>query len=155
VSLGLLHKPRKKIGGDSDLVQIKYTPCACRSSGTALLPLHKTRTSLLLLSLIFSSILPSVMSTSTRDVIYRFFVFQHILPTVLFSFPAIIGPANLPGWVNQPKEWYLTTYNDPLGVRSFPGGWFGGLTACEVFLQLPYFIWSLTVPIGSALVYIN
>jgi len=36
-----------------------------------------------------------------------------------------------------------------VGGKSFPGGWFGGFYACEVLLQLPYFLWALTVPIGD------
>lgn len=58
----------------------------------------------------------------------------------------------LPAWSTKPLKLYLSTYNDPLGGgKSVPGGWFGGLLVCEVLLQLPYFVWALTLPVGNNL----
>jgi hypothetical protein len=90
------------------------------------------------------------MSRSTRDLIYRLFVISHIAPSILLALPQVVPGSLLPSWSTVPLQWYLTTYHDPLGGgKSFPGGWFGGLTVCEVLLQLPYFLWAVTVPIGK------
>jgi hypothetical protein len=89
------------------------------------------------------------MSRSTRDLIYRLFVISHIPPSLILALPQILPETIQPNWARKPLQWYLSTYNDPLGGgKSFPGGWFGGLTVCEVLLQLPYFLWALTMPIG-------
>lgn len=89
------------------------------------------------------------MSRSTRDVSYRIFIIIHILPSILLAIPGVLSNHILPPWSQKPLQLYLSTYNDPLaGGKSFPGGWFGGFSACEVLLQLPYFLWALTIPIG-------
>src|SRR5271170_2774321 len=89
------------------------------------------------------------MSRSTRDLLYRVFIITHILPSVLLAIPGVLPSHLLPSWCNKPLQLYLSTYNDPLvGGKSFPGGWFGGFYVCEVLLQLPYFLWALSVPIG-------
>src|SRR5271155_253792 len=59
------------------------------------------------------------------------------------------SPSSPSVMVQQTPAALPINYNDPLvGGKSFPGGWFGGFYACEVLLQLPYFLWALTVPIG-------
>jgi hypothetical protein len=89
---------------------------------------------------------------STRDWIYRIFIISHILPTLFLAVPLVIPNRVLPKWYKKPLELYLSTYDDPLvGGKSFPGGWFGGLSVCEVILQSPYFFWALTVPVGIPL----
>ena len=91
-----------------------------------------------------------VMSRSTRDVLYRVYVIVHILPTVLLTLPAVLPASIVPAACLKPLQWYLSNYNDPLVAKStYPGGWFGGLSVCEVLLQLPYFLWATTLPIGS------
>jgi len=90
------------------------------------------------------------MARSTRDLIYRIFIIFHILPSVLLALPLVLPDSILPAWSKKPLELYLSTYNDPLGGgKSFPAGWFGGLSICEVLLQLPFFIWALTIPMGK------
>jgi hypothetical protein len=90
------------------------------------------------------------MSRSTRDVLYRIYVIVHIFPSILLALPAVLPSSIVPAACLKPLQWYLSTYNDPLaGKKSFPGGWFGGFSVCEVLLQLPYFFWAATVPIGS------
>ena len=91
-----------------------------------------------------------LMPHSTLDVLYRLFIICHIAPTLLLAVPGVFPSCFLPLWSQKPLRWYLATYNDPLvGGKTFPGGWFGGLSACEVFLQLPYFLWAMTIPIGK------
>ena len=90
------------------------------------------------------------MSRHSRDVLYRIFIICHIPATVILALPLVCHPV-LPLWTRKPLNLYLSTYNDPLvGGKSFPGGWFGGLSFCEVSLHLPYFLWTLTVPMGKA-----
>src|ERR1700721_1603174 len=92
------------------------------------------------------------MSRSIRDLIYRIFIVIHIFPSVLLALPAVVGRAKLPFWCFTALDWYNSTYNDPLpSGKSWPGGWFGGLSICEILLQLPYFFWTLTLPIGLSL----
>jgi hypothetical protein len=89
------------------------------------------------------------MNQRARDLIYRAFVISHIFPTLLLAVPLVLSPHAIPTWARKPLQFYLATYNDPLvGKKSYPGGWFGGMTLCEVALQLPYFLWTLTVPVG-------
>ena len=92
---------------------------------------------------------PSNMLQRTRDLIYRTFIICHIPPTLLLAVPLVLSPQALPPWCLKPLRLYLATYNDPLpGKKSYPGGWFGGLTLCEVVLQFPYFLWALSIPVG-------
>ena len=93
---------------------------------------------------------PVDMLQRTRDLIYRTFIICHIIPTLLLAVPVVLSPQTLPSWCLKPLRLYLATYNDPLlGKKSYPGGWFGGLTLCEAVLQLPYFFWALTIPVGT------
>jgi hypothetical protein len=92
----------------------------------------------------------TAMSRSTRDLIYRIFVITHVAPTLLMVLPLVIPPGYLPSWTRLPSKWYIDMSHDPLlRGKSLPGGWFGGLCVCEVLLQLPYFLWALTIPIGT------
>lgn len=92
------------------------------------------------------------MSRQTRDLIYRIFIICNILATIILALPLVCQPV-LPLWAQKPVDFYLSKYNDPIvGGKSFPGGWFGGLSVCEVFLHLPYFLWAVTIPVGRSVI---
>src|SRR5579859_4393895 len=92
----------------------------------------------------------SEMSRSARDIVYRVYITIHIFATVFLTVPAVLPSSLVPEVCLKPVQWYLANYNDPLvGKKGSPGGWFGGFSACEAWLQLPYFLWAITLPIGS------
>ena len=90
------------------------------------------------------------MSRQVRDFVYRLFIIVHIPPTIVLALPLILPQSILPSWARKGVEYYLSTHNDPLlAGKSYPGGWFGGLSVCEVLLHLPFFLWALRLPIGQ------
>jgi EXPERA (EXPanded EBP superfamily) len=90
------------------------------------------------------------MSRSARDLLYRIYIIIHVFATSLLTVPVVLPRSMVPEICFKPLQWYLANYNDPLvGKKGFPGGWFGGFSVCEAWLQLPYFLWAIMLPIGQ------
>lgn len=83
------------------------------------------------------------LTGATRYAFLLFFA-SHIPITLLVDGQAFLTRSLYPQPVLDVREWYATTFKDGLMTEPF-APWFRTLVACELLIQLPFFVWAVYV----------